>query len=114
MDCESDSDLNNVDDSVETYTYPDPEFHDFDKDKEESCFAADQLWARYDTADGMPRFYAHIKKIYFPEFAIQFNWLEIHPHDKVVNDWADAKLPVACGKFKRCRKSEIVYHRKLF
>ncbi|CAH9094994.1 unnamed protein product [Cuscuta europaea] len=114
IDCESDSDLNNVDDSVQTYTYPDPEFHDFDKDKEESCFAADQLWACYDTADGMPRFYAHIKKIYSPEFAIQFNWLEIHPHDKLVNDWADAELPVACGKFKRCRKSEIVYDRVSF
>ncbi|VFQ87379.1 unnamed protein product [Cuscuta campestris] len=43
IDSESGSDVHIIEDRVDTYTYPDPEFHDFDKDREESCFSADQL-----------------------------------------------------------------------
>ncbi|VFQ94423.1 unnamed protein product [Cuscuta campestris] len=107
IDSESGSDVHIIEDTVDTYTYPDPEFHDFDKDREESCFSADQLWACYDTADGMPRFYAHIKKICSPKFSIQFNWLEIHPDDKIDNDWVMSELPVACGKFKRGKSATV-------
>lgn len=42
---------------------PDPEFHDFDSDRSESCFEEGQVWAGYDDPDGMPRLYAMIKKV---------------------------------------------------
>ncbi|CAN4108663.1 unnamed protein product [Withania somnifera] len=83
----------------EVYYYPDPEFSDFNKLKEENCFAIDQIWACYDTTDGMPRFYAHIRKVCSPEFKVMFSWLEAHPEDQRGRAWVRAELPVGCGKF---------------
>ncbi|KAL5768383.1 hypothetical protein ACOSP7_014935 [Xanthoceras sorbifolium] len=83
----------------EILEYPDPEFSDFDKDKEENCFAVNQVWAIYDTCDGMPRYYARIKKVFSPSFKLQITWLEPDPDDESENDWCDVDLPVACGKF---------------
>ena len=37
-------------------TVPDPDFHDFDKDRTEECFQSDQIWPSYDDDDGMLRF----------------------------------------------------------
>lgn len=91
-DCASDPEL---------FECPDPEFSDFDKDKEEHCFAVDQIWACYDTIDGMPRFYAQVRKVYSPGFKLRITWLEADPEDKGEIDWAVEGLPVACGKFKR-------------
>ncbi|MCD7453888.1 hypothetical protein HAX54_022594 [Datura stramonium] len=85
----------------EVFDYPDPEFSDFDKLKAQNCFAVDQIWACYDTADGMPRFYAHIRKVYSPEFKVMFSWLEAHPEDQRSRAWVRAELPVGCGKFRR-------------
>ncbi|GER37124.1 DNAJ heat shock N-terminal domain-containing protein [Striga asiatica] len=39
----------------------DPEFNDFDKLREESLFEVNQIWARYDPNDGMPRFHAKVR-----------------------------------------------------
>ncbi|KAK2640700.1 hypothetical protein Ddye_028495 [Dipteronia dyeriana] len=83
----------------ELLKYPDPEFSDFDKDRAESCFAVNQVWAIYDTCDGMPRYYARIKKVFSPGFKLQITWLEPDPDDEGENDWCDVDLPVACGKF---------------
>ncbi|XP_022968694.1 uncharacterized protein LOC111467857 [Cucurbita maxima] len=77
----------------------DPEFSDFDKDKVEACFAVNQVWAIYDIIDGMPRFYARIRKVFSPEFKLQFTWFEPNPDDKDEIEWSDAELPVACGKY---------------
>uniref|UniRef100_A0A251TWJ1 Putative dnaJ domain-containing protein n=1 Tax=Helianthus annuus TaxID=4232 RepID=A0A251TWJ1_HELAN len=41
---------------------PEQDFTNFDKDKEEHCFAVGQIWACYDSVDAMPRFYAQIRK----------------------------------------------------
>ncbi|XP_027189945.1 uncharacterized protein [Cicer arietinum] len=41
---------------------PDPDFHNFDMDRAENSFEADQVWAAYDEDDGMPRYYARIHK----------------------------------------------------
>ncbi|CAK9182733.1 unnamed protein product [Ilex paraguariensis] len=90
----------------EFYDCPDPEFSDFDKDKEENCFAANQIWACYDTVDGMPRFYAHVKKVFTPGFKVQITWLEADPEDQHQIDWVNVGLPVACGKFKRGSSEE--------
>ncbi|XP_027349572.1 uncharacterized protein LOC113861153 isoform X1 [Abrus precatorius] len=78
---------------------PDPDFNDFEKDKEEDCFAINQLWAIFDNTDGMPRFYALVKKVFSP-FKLQIIWLEPDSDVQDEIDWHEAGLPVACGKFK--------------
>lgn len=80
---------------------PDLEFSNFDKDKEEDCFAADQIWAVYDTIDSMPRFYAQIRKVYSSGFRLRITWLEADPENDLERGWAEEGLPVACGRFKR-------------
>ncbi|KAI7727115.1 hypothetical protein M8C21_004524 [Ambrosia artemisiifolia] len=79
---------------------PDLEFSNFDEDKEEHCFAVDQIWAVYDTIDCMPRFYAQIRKVYSSGFRLRITWLEADPEDPLEKKWAEAGLPVTCGKFK--------------
>lgn len=84
----------------ECFDVPDPDFHDFDKDRKEQCFTIDQLWAVYDTSDGMPRFYARIKKVLSPRFKVRITWLEADPDSQDEIDWLNEDLPVSCGKFK--------------
>lgn len=84
----------------EFFVVPDPDFYEFDKDRNEQCFASDQLWAVYDTSDGMPRFYARIKKVLSPGFKVRITWLEADPDKQEEIDWLNGDLPVSCGKFK--------------
>ncbi|XP_039060356.1 uncharacterized protein LOC120204325 [Hibiscus syriacus] len=79
--------------------YPDPEFTDFEKYRAEDCFAVNQVWAIYDTLDGMPRFYARVKKVYVPGFKLQITWLESDPDEENQQNWVDLDLPVSCGKY---------------
>lgn len=79
---------------------PQRDFSDFDKDRTESIFAANQIWVVYDENDGMPRFYCIIRKVLFPGFNLKITWLEPNPVNKEEGDWCDAELPIACGKFK--------------
>ncbi|KAK0599364.1 hypothetical protein LWI29_004654 [Acer saccharum] len=83
----------------EQLDYPDPEFSDFDKDRAESCFAVNQVWSIYDSCDGLPRYYARIKKVFSPGFKLQITWLDPDPDDEGENHWCDVDLPIACGKF---------------
>ncbi|KAE9615984.1 putative DnaJ domain-containing protein [Lupinus albus] len=83
----------------EEITCPDSDFSDFDKDKAEDCFVANQFWAIYDNYDSMPRYYALVKKVFSP-FKLQITWLEPDPDDQGEINWDDAGLPVGCGKFK--------------
>ncbi|KAK7292325.1 hypothetical protein RIF29_08103 [Crotalaria pallida] len=85
---------------INGFVYPDAEFSDFDKDRKKEQFAVGQVWAMYDTADGMPRFYALILKVLSPGFKLQIAWFEPRPDDKDEMNWANEGLPVACGKFK--------------
>ncbi|XP_058723862.1 uncharacterized protein LOC131595522 [Vicia villosa] len=82
------------------FVYPDPEFSDFDKDKKEGCFTPGQIWAVYDDTDGMPRFYALIKKVFSPGFKLKITWLEADPDDEDELRWIEEKLPSSCGKYK--------------
>ncbi|KAL5701500.1 hypothetical protein ACHQM5_026827 [Ranunculus cassubicifolius] len=84
----------------EFFDVPDPDFHDFDQDRKEERFASDQLWAVYDTTDGMPRFYARIRKFWSPGFKVRITWLEADPSTQEEIDWVNEDLPTACGKFK--------------
>eukprot|EP01018_Ginkgo_biloba_P029702 Gb_00839 [translate_table: standard] len=58
-------------------TVPDSDFYDFDKDRTENCFEANQIWSMYDDENGMPRFYARIQKVVsLDPFKVQMNWIE--------------------------------------
>ncbi|KAL6989599.1 hypothetical protein U1Q18_015352 [Sarracenia purpurea var. burkii] len=91
----------NAEDSPDPVYYecPDPEFNDFDKDRDDNCFAVDQIWACYDTLDGMPRFYARVRKVFASGFRLRITWLEPSPEDEVQYNWFSKGLPFACGKF---------------
>lgn len=82
------------------YQCPDPEFNDFDKDKADNCMAVDQIWACYDNLDGMPRYYARVRKLFSGEFKLRITWLEPDPNEGDEIEWVSEKLPVACGRFK--------------
>ncbi|KAL0900767.1 hypothetical protein Bca101_084728 [Brassica carinata] len=71
----------------------DPEFSDFDKLREKSCFDVGQVWALYDEGEGMPRFYAVIrKKVTSPEFSVKYQWLE-------ADEVETRDLPVSVGRY---------------
>ncbi|KAL4582913.1 hypothetical protein LXL04_007474 [Taraxacum kok-saghyz] len=94
-----DDDDDGSDSDPEFVVCPDLEFSNFDKDKEENCFEVDQIWACYDSVDGMPRFYARIRKINTRNFKLKFTWLESDPDTQPEKKWAEEGLPVGCGKF---------------
>ncbi|KAF5204123.1 Dnaj subfamily b member [Thalictrum thalictroides] len=102
----------NSDHLMESYpsykTKPDPEFIEvadaefyvFDNDRKGNCFKNDQIWAIYDNMDGMPRFYARIRKVFSPGFKVKITWLEANPDDEDEINWVSEDLPVSCGRFK--------------
>lgn len=99
IESDSDQDLSDSQNS-DTENCPDPEFSDFDKVREESNFRVNQLWACYDTSDGMPRFYAKVKKVNVSPFELSITWLEADPIGDAYEKWVDEELPVGCGSFR--------------
>lgn len=81
------------------YTYEDPDFNDFEKDRKKESFAAGQIWAIFDSVDAMPRYYARIRKVFVSEFKLGITWLEPDPVNDNEMEWVKAELPVSCGKF---------------
>ncbi|KAI3875255.1 hypothetical protein MKW92_053684 [Papaver armeniacum] len=79
--------------------FPDPDFYDFDRDKSEECFAADQIWAMFCYTEVMPRYYARIDKVFSP-FKVDITWLEFVAGDINETAWKSSRLPVACGNFR--------------
>ncbi|KAI8547820.1 hypothetical protein RHMOL_Rhmol07G0225600 [Rhododendron molle] len=106
-DSESDSD-SSCDPEPVVYECPDTEFNDFEKDREENCFGVDQLWACYDTTEGMPRFYARIRKVFSPGFRLRITWLEPHLEDPDKINWFNGDLPIGCGKFIQGETQEAI------
>ncbi|CAN4123254.1 unnamed protein product [Withania somnifera] len=84
----------------ETFECADPDFSDFEKDREESCFKVGQVWAVYDTLDAMPRFYAVIRMILPPAFKLRITWLEPDPLNEDEIRWLSEGLPASCGRFR--------------
>ncbi|XXG49836.1 hypothetical protein AAC387_Pa02g3900 [Persea americana] len=81
---------------------PDPDFHDFDKDRTEKCFDANQVWAAYDDDDGMPRFYALIQKVIsYEPFKMRFSWLNSKTNSELgpIN-WVASGFTKTCGEFR--------------
>ncbi|MCL7029220.1 hypothetical protein MKW94_030136 [Papaver nudicaule] len=93
---------NGKEEAVEADKVPLAGFYDFNKDK---SFAAGQIWAIHDHFDGMPRFYARIRKVFSSDFKfkVRMTLLEADSDDQDVIDWMTEDLPVACGKFKHSK-----------
>ncbi|ESQ41881.1 hypothetical protein EUTSA_v10015592mg [Eutrema salsugineum] len=91
----------------------DPKFNDFDKVREDANFGVGQTWALYDTADGMPRLYAQIRKVLAPSFGLRITYLEPDPVDEKELLWFEEDLPVSAGKF-RLGKNENTKDRSRF
>ncbi|GER36015.1 DNAJ heat shock N-terminal domain-containing family protein [Striga asiatica] len=91
----------------------DAEFTDFNKLRDESLFAVNQIWACYDSDDGMPRFHALVKKVSHAPFELSFTWLEPDPIYDAHKKWTKAGLPAGCGSFK-LGKIEITHSNNMF
>ncbi|VAH70413.1 unnamed protein product [Triticum turgidum subsp. durum] len=98
----------NEDEDPMSYTVPDPDFHDFDKDRIEECFQSDQIWASYDDDDGMPRFYTFIQKVIsLNPFKVKISYLESKTNSEFGPlSWVSSGFAKTCGDF-RIAKHEI-------
>ncbi|TKW04772.1 hypothetical protein SEVIR_7G130900v4 [Setaria viridis] len=101
------SDAENEDDDPLSYNVPDPDFHDFDKDRTEESFQSDQIWATYDDEDGMPRYYAFIQKVLsLKPFKLRMCYLESKTNSEFGPlNWVSSGFTKTCGDF-RTGKSE--------
>jgi hypothetical protein len=97
----------------EGVSYPDPEFYDFEKERDADRFKVDQIWAVYDDYNSMPRYYAKIKEVYSPNFMLQFTWLEFDPQNDAQKAWSSEELPAACGSF-RIGKTKLTEDKNMF
>ncbi|KAJ4790918.1 DNAJ heat shock N-terminal domain-containing protein [Rhynchospora pubera] len=81
---------------------PDPDFYDFDKDRTEKAFDGDQVWATYDSEDGMPRLYAMVQKIITKKpFTIRMSFLNSKSNLELgpIN-WVGSGFTKTCGDFR--------------
>ncbi|CAM0870258.1 unnamed protein product [Alopecurus aequalis] len=101
-DVSSDAEENGSANSADhVYTVPDPDFHDFDKDRTEKSFQTDQIWASYDDEDGMPRYYAYIQKlISLKPFKIKISYLASRTNSEFGPlGWVSSGFIKTCGDF---------------
>ncbi|XP_022887045.1 uncharacterized protein LOC111402947 [Olea europaea var. sylvestris] len=81
---------------------PDPDFHDFDQDRNESSFGDNEVWASYDNDDGMPRFYALINKVISRNpFKLRISWLNSKTNSEFGTvGWVGSGFYKTCGEFR--------------
>ncbi|GAB4826263.1 hypothetical protein Ancab_009128 [Ancistrocladus abbreviatus] len=81
---------------------PDSDFHDFDLDRTELSFGDDEVWAAYDTDDGMPRFYAFIHEVISVKpFKMQISWLTSKSNIELGPiEWTGCGFTKTCGEFR--------------
>lgn len=81
---------------------PDPDFHDFDKDRTERAFGNDQIWATYDSEDGMPRLYAMVQKVIsMKPFRIRMSFLNSKSNNELAPiNWIASGFTKTCGDFR--------------
>ncbi|XP_031092300.1 uncharacterized protein LOC115996997 [Ipomoea triloba] len=86
---------------VQSMSVPDSDFHDFDKDRIESSFAENEVWAAYDNDDGMPRYYAMIKKVMSKSpFKTTISWLNSKSNNELgPMKWILSGFPKTSGDF---------------
>ncbi|OMO60511.1 hypothetical protein CCACVL1_24085 [Corchorus capsularis] len=87
---------------------PDPDFHDFDKDRTERSFGDNEVWAAYDDDDGMPRYYAMIHNVIsLDPFKMQISWLNSKTNSELGPlNWVGSGFSKTSGEF-RIGKHEI-------
>lgn len=80
---------------------PDPDFHDFDKDRAEKSFGSNQVWAVYDDDDGMPRYYAIVHKVIsLKPFKMRISWLNSKSNIELAPlNWIGCGFPKTSGDF---------------
>ncbi|CAM8905572.1 unnamed protein product [Rhodiola kirilowii] len=81
------------------YSYPEPEFNNFDDFRKDECFRVGQIWALYDDVGAMPRFYGIVKNLYWSNKKLRLTWLERVADDDVTQKRADRWLPYSFGKY---------------
>ncbi|MCL7046029.1 hypothetical protein MKW94_011720 [Papaver nudicaule] len=90
---------------------PDSEFHSFEVDKAVDQFQAGQVWAVYCELDGMPKYYALIKKVEsiskFSKFKLNIQWLESCTPSKGLLQWLDNKMPTCVGIYSGGDEAEF-------
>lgn len=101
----SGSSANKIEDSStpasESYEIPEPEFYNFDGEKDMDKFQVGQIWALYGDEDALPKYYGRIKKIDSPpRFALHLTWLAPCSLTKDVIQWTNKEMPICCGNFK--------------
>ncbi|OIW03367.1 hypothetical protein TanjilG_29352 [Lupinus angustifolius] len=85
-----------------TMSVPDPDFHDFDRDRTENAFGDNQIWASYDNDDGMPRFYAFVYNVIPNEhFKVRISWLSSKTNDELAPiKWVGAGFAKTVGDLR--------------
>ncbi|KAJ7945694.1 DnAJ-like protein [Quillaja saponaria] len=81
---------------------PDPDFHDFDEDRTEKSFGANQVWAAYDDDDGMPRYYAMIHSVIsLKPFKVRIGWFNAKSNNELAPlNWIGSGFPKTTGDFR--------------
>ncbi|KAL9272679.1 DnaJ homolog subfamily B member 14-like protein [Drosera capensis] len=81
---------------------PDSYFHDFDADRTEFCFHDNDVWAAYDTDDGMPRFYALVHEVISSKpFKMRISWLNSKSNAEFGPvEWVSQGFTKTCGEFR--------------
>ncbi|GFQ04637.1 Dnaj homolog subfamily b member 14 [Phtheirospermum japonicum] len=75
---------------------PDPDFHDFDRDRMGKSFSENQVWAVYDDRDGMPRHYTVIRDVISVNpFKVKMSRLS-----SVHVNWFSSGFSKTCGEFR--------------
>ncbi|CAK9170273.1 unnamed protein product [Ilex paraguariensis] len=89
-------------------TVPDPDFHDFDKDRTEKSFGENQVWAAYDNDDGMPRYYALVHCVISKRpFKMRISWLNSKSNSELGPlNWVGSGYLKTSGDF-RVGKHEV-------
>ncbi|KAJ1286878.1 hypothetical protein BS78_03G385800 [Paspalum vaginatum] len=80
---------------------PDADFYSFG-DHSESSFQSDQLWAMYDEEDGMPRYYALIRKVISTHpFKVKLAHLKANDCNEFrASNWISYGYSKTCGEFQ--------------
>ena len=86
---------------ADLYSVPDADFNSFG-DHSESSFQNDQVWAMYDEEDGMPRYYALIRKVISTRpFKVRLAHLKANDCNEFgASNWISYGYSKICGEFK--------------
>ncbi|CAH9132144.1 unnamed protein product [Cuscuta epithymum] len=84
----------------------DSDFYNFNRDRTESCFRGNHIWAVYDNDDGMPRHYAMIRNVIsINPFKVRISWLTSLTNNGLGPQyWFDSGSSKTCGSFMKGRR----------